>query len=227
MDALTPAEREKRAELRKKLHEIELTEPDPPPAAYAVADSDKPAPATYILKVGDVKHKMGQVEPGVLTVLNTDNVEIPASSTGRRAALANWLASPEHPLTARVMVNRIWQFRMGTGIVATPNDFGVLGQRPTNQKLLDWLAVEFMEHNWSVKTIDRMIVLSSAYQQASADDPAQGQDRSRQQALLADESQALGGRDHSRQRARRPRERSIRGSAASRFACPSSRKFTI
>ncbi len=171
VDALAPADREKRTELRKKLHEIELTEPDPPPGAYAVADSDKPVPATYILKVGDVKHKMGQVEPGLLTVLNTDNTEIPRSSAGRRAVLANWLASPEHPLTARVMVNRIWQFRMATGIVATPNDFGLLGQRPTNQKLLDWLAVEFMEHNWSVKTIDRMIVLSSTYQQAAADDP--------------------------------------------------------
>jgi hypothetical protein len=170
VDALTPAELEPRAALRLKLHEIEQTAPDPPPAAYAVADSDKPAPATYILKVGDVKHKMGQVEPGVLTVLNIDNVEIPASSTGRREALANWLASPEHPLTARVMVNRIWQFRMGIGIVATPNDFGVLGQRPTSQKLLDWLAVEFMERNWSVKAIDRMIMLSSAYQQASATD---------------------------------------------------------
>jgi hypothetical protein len=149
-----------------------MTEPDPQPAAYAVADSEKPAPATYILKVGDVKHKMGQVEPGVLTVLNTENVEIPQSSSGRRAALATWLASPDHPLTARVMVNRIWQLRMGTGIVATPNDFGVLGQRPTNQKLLDWLAVEFMEHNWSVKDIDRMIVTSSAYQRASAVDGA-------------------------------------------------------
>jgi hypothetical protein len=172
VDALTAEERAKRAELRKKLLEIQMTEPDPQPAAYAVADSEKPAPPTYILKVGDVKHKIGQVEPGVLTVLNTENVEIPQGSSGRRAALANWLASPDHPLTARVMVNRIWQLRMGTGIVATPNDFGVLGQRPTNQKLLDWLAVEFMEHNWSVKTIDRMIVTSSAYQQASAVDGA-------------------------------------------------------
>jgi len=172
VDALTPEEREKRAGLRKKLLEIERTEPAPTPAAYAVADSDKPVPPTYILKVGDVKHKMGQVEPGLLTVLNTDNVEVPRSSAGRRAVLANWLASSENPLTARVMVNRIWQFRMGTGIVATPNDFGVLGQRPTNQKLLDWLAVEFVERNWSVKAIDRMIVLSSAYQQTSDDDAA-------------------------------------------------------
>ena len=172
VDALTPEERAQRAELRKKLHEIELTEPDSQPSAYAVADSDKPAPPTYILKVGDVKHKMGEVGPGLLTVLNYGNIEIPPGSAGRRAVLANWLASPEHPLTARVMVNRIWQLRMGTGIVATPNDFGVLGARPSNQKLLDWLAVDFMEHDWNVKAIDRMIVLSSAYQQASAADPA-------------------------------------------------------
>ena len=172
VDALTPEERAARAQLRKKLHEIELTEPDPQPSAYAVADSEKAAPSTYILKVGDVKHKMGEVGPGLLTVLNTDNIEIPPASAGRRAALANWLASPEHPLTARVMANRIWQLRMGTGIVATPNDFGVLGQRPANQKLLDWLAVEFMERGWNVKAIDRMIVLSSTYQETSADDPA-------------------------------------------------------
>ena len=63
---------------------------------------------------------------------------------GRRTALANWLASAENPLTARVMVNRIWQFRMGTGIVRTPNDFGVMGDRPSNQALLDWLASEFV-----------------------------------------------------------------------------------
>ena len=69
------------------------------------------------------------------------------------------------------MVNRIWQFRMGTGLVRTPNDFGRLGERPTNPKLLDWLATEFMTNNWSVKAIDRMIVLSSAYMQSAADDP--------------------------------------------------------
>jgi hypothetical protein len=172
VDALTPAERERRAALRQKLHEVELTAPDPAPAAFAVTDlSDKPAPPTYILRVGDVKHRIRQVEPGVITVLNTGNTEVPQAASGRRAALANWLASVENPLTARVMVNRIWQLRMGTGIVATPNDFGVLGERPANQKLLDWLAVEFIERGWSVKAIDRMIVLSSAYQQVSAADP--------------------------------------------------------
>jgi hypothetical protein len=101
--------------------------------------------------------------------MNNGNVTKDACS--RRSVLANWLASPEHPLTARVMVNRIWQFRMGTGLVRTPNDFGRLGERPTNPQLLDWLATEFMANHWSVKGIDRAIVLSSAYMQSAADDP--------------------------------------------------------
>jgi hypothetical protein len=102
-----------------------------------------------------------------------NGAKIPSGSTGRRAALANWLASPDNPLTARVMVNRIWQFRMGRGLVRTPNDFGVLGDRPERlQKLLDWLSVEFVEGGWSVKRIDRLIVLSSVYQQSARPDPA-------------------------------------------------------
>ena len=70
---------------------------------------------------------------------------IPADSAGRRTAFANWLASPENPLTARVMVNRIWQFRMGDGLVRTPNDFGTMGDKPESHALLDWLAAEFMD----------------------------------------------------------------------------------
>jgi Protein of unknown function (DUF1549)/Protein of unknown function (DUF1553) len=162
---LTPVDKERRAELRRKMHRIELTRPDPPAAAYAVTNRDK-ASDTYILKVGDYKSKMGKVEPGVPAIFRDGSNVIPVEPVGRRTALANWLASPDNPLTARVMVNRIWQFRMGTGLVATPNDFGLLGQRPTNQKLLDWLATEFVARNWSVKAMDRMIVLSSAYQQA-------------------------------------------------------------
>jgi hypothetical protein len=155
-----------RAELRKKLHEIELEEPEPAPAAFSVVNVEK-APPTYILKVGDHRHKMGEVAPGLPKVLAGD-APFPTAAAGRRAAFANWLASTDHPLTARVMVNRIWQFRMGTGIVRTPNDFGQIGERPTNKDLLDWLAVEFMEKGWSVKAIDRMIVTSSVYRQSSA-----------------------------------------------------------
>jgi hypothetical protein len=96
--------------------------------------------------------------------------EIPRATIGRRTALANWLTSPENPLVARVIVNRIWQFRMGTGIVRTPNDFGVMGDRPSNQALLDWLASEFVAQGWSVKTMDRLIVTSSVYLQSSSPD---------------------------------------------------------
>jgi hypothetical protein len=84
---------------------------------------------------------------------------------GRRAALAEWLVSGSHPLTARVMVNRMWQFRMGTGIVATLNDFGTLGARPSNLKLLDWLATELVASGWNLRHIDRLILTSQAYQQ--------------------------------------------------------------
>lgn len=161
---LSPADTERRTGLRKQLHKIEYTEPDPPLTAYAVANMEK-APSTHILKVGDYRHKLDPVAPGFPRVVPAPAA--PETPEGRRAALATWLTSPDHPLVARVLVNRIWQFRMGTGLVPTPNDFGTLGSRPTNQKLLDWLAVEFIDKNWSVKTIDRLIVLSSAYRQAT------------------------------------------------------------
>ncbi len=171
VDALAPADGEKRAALRTQMHAIELTKPLPLAAAFATVSGEK-APATHILRVGDVKHKIRQVEPGLPVVFETNGIETPTTPAGRRAALANWLASAKHPLTARVMVNRIWQFRMGAGIVRTPNDFGVLGERPSNQKLLDWLATEFVARNWSVKAIDRAIVLSDVYRQSAAGDAA-------------------------------------------------------
>jgi hypothetical protein len=166
---IPPAEKERRAALRRQLHEIELTEPEPPATAFAVKNLEK-APPTYLLKIGDHRHKMGEVQPGLPKVLGGD-APYPAGAQGRRSALAEWIASPEHPLTARVMVNRIWQFRMGTGLVATPNDFGAVGSRPTNKALLDWLAAEFVARGWSVKAMDRLIVLSSVYQQSASRDP--------------------------------------------------------
>ncbi|MBM3758423.1 MAG: DUF1553 domain-containing protein, partial [Acidobacteria bacterium] len=84
----------------------------------------------------------------------------------------NWMADPAHPLTARVMANRIWQFRMGSGIVPTPNDFGQLGGRLSNRKLLDWLAAEFVSSGWNVKAMDKLIVTSAVYRQAAAIDAA-------------------------------------------------------
>ena len=160
---LSPEDRAKRTGLRKQLHEIELDEPEPLTTVYGVVNGDKPS-ETNVLKVGDHRLKLGTVGPAVPLVLASSVREAPMPSNeigGRRKALAEWLAIPRHPLTPRVMVNRIWQFRMGRGIVGTPNDFGALGERPTNPKLLDWLASEFVSQNWSVKAIDRLIVTSS------------------------------------------------------------------
>jgi hypothetical protein len=85
--------------------------------------------------------------------------------------LAGWVASPDNPLTARVLVNRLWQHHFGRGIVATPSDFGLRGARPTHPALLDWLAVEFVDRGWSVKQMHRLMVLSATYQQATAARP--------------------------------------------------------
>jgi hypothetical protein len=167
---LSPEDREKRAELRRQMHALELEKPAELAKAQAVEDTTKDPPTTFILKVGDPHHKLDPVEPGFPKVIEA-GAAAPATASGRRAALANWLASPANPLTARVMVNRLWQFRMGTGLVATPNDFGLLGGNPADRKLLDWLSVEFMEHGWSLKHIDRLILLSAAYQQSSTAEP--------------------------------------------------------
>jgi hypothetical protein len=170
--AAMPAEvKAERARLRQRLHEVEATAPDPLPSAYAFVNTGEAVPQCYVLRLGDPHSPLGPVEPAVPFVLRGDN-PIPAASPGRRAAFANWLASRENPITARVMVNRIWQFRMGDGLVRTPNDFGVMGDKPQSHALLDWLAAEFMERDWSVKSIDRLIVTSATYRQSSEPDEA-------------------------------------------------------
>src|SRR5438445_8290762 len=112
------------------------------------------------------------MKPGFVTVATYGNppTEIPPAdghTSGRRRALAEWLASPQNPLTARVIVNRIWHHHFGRGIVATLDNFGKMGEAPTHPELLDWLAIEFMEHGWSIKQMQRLIMTSNAYQMAS------------------------------------------------------------
>ncbi len=155
-----------RRKLRERMHSIELERPDPAAGAYASSNADE-APVTHILKIGDYRHKQEPVDPAFLSVLDRFGVDPEQSPKGRRASLARWLTSPEHPLTARVMVNRIWEFRMGAGFVADPNNFGLLGGLPTHPELLDFLTRRFIDLDWSIKSIDRMIVLSSAYRQAA------------------------------------------------------------
>ena len=163
------AQKAERTLLRKQLHDMDYFAPEVMPSAYAVANMEK-APKSYVLKVGDYKKKLDEVEPAFLMVMGGE--QAPREIAGRRSALAKWLTSGDHPLAARVMVNRIWQFRMGTGLVATPNDFGLLGGKPSNQKLLDWLAVEFVARKWDVRAMDKMIVMSLAYRQDTANHAA-------------------------------------------------------
>jgi hypothetical protein len=134
--------------------------------AYAVADGS--GHDSRIQKKGDPKAPGDVVPRGFLTILGRPKVADRAG--GGRRELADWLTDPRNPLTARVMVNRIWQYHFGRGIVATPNDFGTRGERPSHPELLDWLAGRFIESGWSVKAMHRLILRSHAYQRAGADD---------------------------------------------------------
>jgi hypothetical protein len=129
-----------------------------------------------LLKRGDWRQRGPQVEPGFLsaidnrTIADEPNRSSPAT-TGRRSALARWLTRPDHPLTARVMANRLWQEHFGRGIVATPSDFGSQGEAATHPELLDWLGCELVTRGWSLKALHRLMVTSATYQQASTGPP--------------------------------------------------------
>jgi hypothetical protein len=164
VEALSPAERARRAEWRAQIHALEGQLPPPPAAAWTLTDH-APIPPTHVLKRGDPKRKGADVQPAFPRILATGSA--PHSERLQRLDLARWLTRPDHPLTARVLVNRLWQHHLGRGLVATPNDFGLHGAKPTHPELLDWLACELMAHDWSVKHVHRLIVLSNTYQQAS------------------------------------------------------------
>ena len=158
--------------LQKELEQFGDLHPGVLPIGSGMVDLNDDAPATHVLAVGVFDQPLEEVEPGFLTILDPEipKIEPPegVETTGRRTALANWLASPENPLTARVMVNRLWHYHFGTGIVANTSDFGVMGLGPSHPELLDWLADEFVRNGWSIKTMQRLIVTSSAYRQSSA-----------------------------------------------------------
>jgi hypothetical protein len=131
---------------------------------------EEPA-AVHRLFRGDPGSPRETVEPGGIGVLGS--LEIPPASPEqkRRIALASWIARPQNPLTARVMVNRLWHYHFGRGLVETPSDFGHNGGRPSHPELLDWLATELVRGDWSLKHVQRLILTSSAYQQSSAPRP--------------------------------------------------------
>lgn len=125
----------------------------------------------FLLTRGNPEQPREEVAPAVLDALGTLELPKDAAEQQRRMVLADWIASPENPLTARVMVNRIWQGHFGTGLVSTPSDFGRSGSPPSHPELLDWLAFEFIRSGWSVKHIHRLIVLSATYRQSAHYDP--------------------------------------------------------
>jgi hypothetical protein len=129
----------------------------------------KPEPSVFYVR-GDVTRPGDELAPAFPRVINASEKKVPAppdgaKTTQRRAALAKWLTDHEHPLTARVIVNRLWQHHFGRGLSTTPSDFGIVGEEPSHAALLDWLAVELIEHDWSLKHVQRLIVTSAVYRQ--------------------------------------------------------------
>jgi hypothetical protein len=171
---LSPPDRARYDELKERLAQFDSIKPDPLPTAMSVEDIGPEAPPTHLLDGGNWQRPAALVEPGFPEFLGAAaaNVRLASvrrreSTTGRRAQLASWLTRADHPLTARVIVNRLWQQHFGWGIVATPNDFGSQGERPSHPELLDWLAMELVENGWSLKHIHRLMVTSSTYRMSS------------------------------------------------------------
>ena len=185
-EQFTPREKEEQQKLYARMAEAVLAVPENPahgihydglmelPTA-SVLGHREPAliPDVYILNRGDLGNPKEKVLPALPAVLSDgtvlDDGSSPLSRFEDRKKLALWLTRPDHPLTSRVMMNRIWEWHFGRGIVDTPNDFGRQGQPPSHPELLDWLATQFVAQSWSVKSMHRLIMLSNTYQMASRD----------------------------------------------------------
>ncbi len=157
-----------------------------------ISDVGHEAPTSYLLASGNWRKPQQEVQPGFPVLLGSSRpkeLRASAGTTGRRSELARWLTRRDHPLTARVIVNRIWQHYFGRGIVPSVNDFGVMGGSPTHENVLDWLSVELMDHGWSLKHIHRLIVTSATYRQSSRISPRDHPHHAR--ALVVDKANNL------------------------------------
>lgn len=172
---LEPEEVAPYEKLETQLARFEVLKPRPLEQVLAVAECDDPPPATHRLATGNFLKPLEEVRPGFPKFLEKESPDISpppgVNSSGRRSALARWLIEPDHPLTARLMMNRLWQYHFGEGIVPTANDFGAMGEPPSHRELLDWLADEFVDRHWSLKAMHRLMVTSAAYCQSSDVDP--------------------------------------------------------
>lgn len=160
-------------DLKKRHEELQKTKLPPLSHALAIKENGPQAPETFLLVRGNVHSPGEQVEPGLPAVLDLPEPDVSpppdAASCFRRLALARLLTDPANPLTARVLVNRVWQYHFGRGIVGTTNDFGHFGQSPTHPELLDYLASALVDGGWSLKRLHRMILTSNVYCQSSGD----------------------------------------------------------
>lgn len=166
-------------ELKKFDERIGQVQAKKPVEDFVAALTEIPGqvPPTLLFHRGDQRQPKDEIAPGGLTILSApgQRLEIPKkaeklATTGRRLAFAQWLVGDQNPMTARVLVNRIWLHHFGRGLVNTPSDFGALGEKPTHPELLDWLAFDFRSHGWDVKRLHRQIVLSAAYRQSAQRD---------------------------------------------------------
>jgi hypothetical protein len=147
---------------------LEAQLPPPPANITTIRDDHENRPAVNLLARGNYEAKGEQVGMRALGVLLPEGTEaLPPDTENPRLILANWLADPDHPLTSRVMVNRIWSNHFGTGFVKTANDFGFMGEKPSHPELFDWLSQKFVDDGWRMKPLHRMILLSSVYRQSS------------------------------------------------------------
>ncbi|HMP01907.1 MAG TPA: DUF1553 domain-containing protein [Gemmatales bacterium] len=166
---------QRRTELQKEINQLEARKLRPP-LAMGIRDAGREARPTFLLLRGDHRMKGPEVQPDVPAVLRWEPVsftppETERRSTGRRTTLARWLAAPENPLTARVMVNRLWQYHFHRGLVGSSSNFGLNGEAPSHPELLDWLAQDFIAGGWHIKRMHKLIMLSAAYQQSTRIEP--------------------------------------------------------
>jgi hypothetical protein len=174
--ALPPEARSALALVRDELSALRRDPPPPIPLALAAQEGGVPkSPHAGIhdarIHIRGSYQRLGETVPRHFPRIVAGDDQPPITQGSGRLELARWIARPEHPLTARVMVNRIWQCHFGEGLVRTPSNFGKLGERPTHPELLDWLASRFVEGGWSIKTMHKRIMLSAAYRQSSVPRP--------------------------------------------------------
>jgi Protein of unknown function (DUF1553)/Protein of unknown function (DUF1549) len=185
-----PADHQERESLKRQIYEIERHAPKPPAEAMAMSEETCERPETWVLARGNIKNKRQTVEPRPPDILMANmakmsgaevfhppSAPIDKTHSGWRLALAQWLVATNNPLTARVIVNRLWQHHFGRGLVATSSDFGTRGEPPANQALLDYLAGELIRNGWHLKPIHRLMLASKAYQLSSQAGDSNGAER--------------------------------------------------